>query len=156
MGHYVRDITLFNWNISSVIILLLYVLFEHPRHTYGDFGFIFSKLGYDTLLLPGPKKLIPQVPMRLNANIGLTQGHKSRHMQDPWRSQVKQLQTIGLEQGVEKPMWWHTKSSLIKSRAHHDVPLHLSGWSDRKEGQHFGAPGAPSRGRDFLKLCIWD
>jgi hypothetical protein len=42
--------------------------------------------------------------MALDPNVGLAQGHEGRHMQDPRRSQVMQLQAIGPQQGVEKSM----------------------------------------------------
>jgi hypothetical protein len=47
-------------------------------------------------------------------------------MQDPQRSQVMQVQDVGLEQGAEKLMQWHTESSLVECHARHDVSPHRS------------------------------
>jgi hypothetical protein len=39
-----------------------------------------------------------------------------------------QLQAVGLKHGVEKPMRWQTKSSLVQCHTHHDIAPH---WSRR-------------------------
>jgi hypothetical protein len=44
-GHFVMNKYLYYWTWILVIILLLYVWFEHPRHTYGGFVPSFSEQG---------------------------------------------------------------------------------------------------------------
>jgi hypothetical protein len=44
-GRFVMNKYLYYWTWNLVIILLLYVWFEHPRHTYGAFVPSFSERG---------------------------------------------------------------------------------------------------------------
>jgi hypothetical protein len=44
-GHFVMNKYLYYWTWNLVIILLLYVWFEHPGHTYGGFVPSFSEWG---------------------------------------------------------------------------------------------------------------
>jgi hypothetical protein len=44
-GHFVMNKYLYYWTWNLVIILLLYVWFEHPGHTYGGFVPSFSERG---------------------------------------------------------------------------------------------------------------
>jgi hypothetical protein len=68
MGHYVRDNCCVLSNIASIIILLLYAWFEHPRHTYRSFGSTFSDRGVtqdplqpvEVLSPPGMRCMVPQ------------------------------------------------------------------------------------------------
>jgi hypothetical protein len=48
MGHYVRNITLFNRNISSVYHIVAMRVIKHPGHMYRGFGSAFLEPGYDT------------------------------------------------------------------------------------------------------------
>jgi hypothetical protein len=54
------------------------------------------------LLEPGAKEIVPQIEVGLNPHIGLTHGHKGRHVHDPQGGQVMQFQAIELQQRAEK------------------------------------------------------
>jgi hypothetical protein len=67
------------------------------------------------------EEVVPLIEVRLDAHVGLTQGHKGHYVQDPQGGQVMQLQAIKLQQRVEKLVRWRTKSPLIECCACHDV-----------------------------------
>jgi hypothetical protein len=58
--------------------------------------FLGSWLSRLSPITTGLEKVAPQVKVGLNPNVGLAQGHEGCHMQDPRRSQVMQLQAVGL------------------------------------------------------------
>jgi hypothetical protein len=45
LGHYVRNISLFNQNISSVYHIVAMRVIKHPGHTYRGFGSVFYDRG---------------------------------------------------------------------------------------------------------------
>jgi hypothetical protein len=76
MGHYVRDITLLYRTLHLFIILLLYVSFECPGHTYRGFGSIFFDWGMTDCDSLGPLLQPPLVTFGapLHALIGCLGG----------------------------------------------------------------------------------
>jgi hypothetical protein len=50
----------------------------------------------------GARVVVSQFEVGLNPHIGLTQGHKGHHVQDPREGQVMQFQAIELQQRAEK------------------------------------------------------
>jgi hypothetical protein len=70
---------------------------------------------------PHTKEVVPQVEVGFDPHVGLTQGYERCNTQDPRRRQMMHPQAMELQQRTEESVRRHTKSSLIKCRARHNI-----------------------------------
>jgi hypothetical protein len=76
-------------------------------------------------ILPMPDvEVLPQIKLRVDPQVSLTQNDEGRNMQDPRGSQVVKLEAIIPQKRAEVPMRWHAKSLLIECHKEHQVSLH--------------------------------
>jgi hypothetical protein len=100
------------------------------------------------------EEVLPQVKLRVDPQVSLTQSHEGRDMQDPWGSQEVKLKVVIPQKWVEEPMRWHAESLLIERNIGH----HISLPGVRNAGS-FGIwqalSSAAATNSCFMSFCRW-
>jgi hypothetical protein len=104
-----------------------------PRLNLDNHALIDHQLSFRILRAPDAE-VLPQIKLRVDPQVSLTQSHEGRNMQDPRGSPVVKLKAIIPQKRAEEPVWWHAESLLIECHIGHHVSLQRYG--ERKLLQH--------------------
>jgi hypothetical protein len=87
------------------------------------------QLNFRILRTSDAKEVLPQIKLRFDPQVSLTQSHEGHNMPDSRGSQVVKLKVVIPQKRAEEPVRWHAKSLLIGRRKGHHI-------SSCRHGEH--------------------
>jgi hypothetical protein len=102
-------------------------IYSVPHLNMNDHILRDHQLSFRILWTLDMKEKFPQIKLRVNPHVGLTQSHEGQYMQDSRGSQVAKLEAVIPHKRAEEPVRWRAEFLLIECQKGHYVSFHRCG-----------------------------